>query len=58
MDLKQIDGKTMESKLVKGLYWAGEVLDVDGYVGGFNFQAAWSSGHAAGTAAAEALLGK
>ncbi|MBO9542290.1 NAD(P)/FAD-dependent oxidoreductase [bacterium] len=56
VDTKEVDPKTFQSKLVKGLYWAGEVLDVDGYVGGFNFQAAWSSGHAAGTAAAEALL--
>lgn len=55
VDVKEVDPKTFESKLVKGLFWAGEVLDVDGYVGGFNFQAAWSSGHAAGVAAAKAL---
>lgn len=55
VDIKEVDPRTFESKLVKGLYWAGEVLDVDGYVGGFNFQAAWSTGHAAGVAAAQAL---
>ncbi|MBO9540029.1 aminoacetone oxidase family FAD-binding enzyme [bacterium] len=56
VDLKQVDGKTMESKLVKGLYWAGEVLDVDGYIGGYNLQAAWSTGWAAGLAAARQVL--
>ena len=40
--------RTMESKLVNGLYFAGEVLDVDGDCGGFNLQWAWSSGHLAG----------
>ncbi|HEY9899479.1 MAG TPA: NAD(P)/FAD-dependent oxidoreductase [Pantanalinema sp.] len=58
VDTKEVDPRTFQSKLVSGLYWAGEVLDVDGYVGGFNFQAAWSSGHAAGTAAAASILGK
>ena len=48
---KEIDPKTMESKLVSGLYFAGEVLDVDAYTGGFNLQIAWSTGHTAGTAA-------
>jgi predicted flavoprotein YhiN len=38
----------MESKLVKGLYFAGEVLDTDAVTGGFNLQIAWSTGHAAG----------
>ena len=41
----------MESKLINGLYFAGEVMDVDGYTGGFNLQAAFSSGYAAGVAA-------
>lgn len=50
---KEINPKTMASKLVEGLYFAGEVMDVDGYTGGFNLQAAFSSGHAAGQAAAE-----
>ena len=51
----EIDPKTMESKLVKGLYFAGELIDVDGYTGGFNLQIAWATGRAAGTAAALAL---
>ena len=49
----EVDPKTMESKKVRGLYFAGEVLDVDGYTGGFNLQIAWSTGYAAGLAAAE-----
>lgn len=49
----EIDPKTMESKKARGLYIAGEVLDVDGYTGGFNLQIAWSTGYAAGLAAAE-----
>ena len=42
----------MESKLVKGLYFAGEVLDLDAQTGGFNLQIAWSTGYTAGLAAA------
>lgn len=49
---KEIDPKTMASKLVRGLYFAGEVVDVDGYTGGYNLQAAFSMGHAAGCHAA------
>ncbi len=45
---KEIDPKTMQSKLVSGLYFAGEVIDVDAYTGGFNLQIAFSTGHAAG----------
>lgn len=45
---KEIDPGTMESKLVKGVYFAGEVLDLDAVTGGFNLQIAWSTGHAAG----------
>ena len=45
---KEIDPGTMESKLVKGLYFAGEVLDLDAVTGGFNLQIAWSTGYAAG----------
>ncbi len=48
---KEIDPKTMESKLVGGLYFAGELIDVDAYTGGFNLQIAWSTGYAAGIAA-------
>ncbi len=53
VSVKEINPKTMESKLIKGLYFAGEVMDVDGYTGGFNLQAAFSSGYAAGTAASQ-----
>jgi hypothetical protein len=48
----EIDPKSMESKLVKGLYFAGEIIDVDAYTGGFNLQIAWATGRAAGAAAA------
>ena len=44
VDLSQIDANTMRSRLVPNLYFAGEVLNVDGITGGFNFQHAWSSG--------------
>ncbi|MBP5331806.1 MAG: NAD(P)/FAD-dependent oxidoreductase [Lachnospiraceae bacterium] len=47
IDVKQIDPGTMESKLVKGLYFIGEVLDVDAFTGGYNLQIAWSTAHAA-----------
>ena len=49
--LSEVDPRTMESRLQKGLYIAGEVLDVDGWIGGYNFQAAFSTGHAAAIAA-------
>lgn len=48
VSVKEIDAKTMASKLVKGLYFAGEVLDVDAYTGGFNLQIAFATGAAAG----------
>ena len=51
--ISEINPTTMESKLVKGLYFAGELIDVDAYTGGFNLQIAWATGHAAGIAAAE-----
>ncbi len=47
--MKEVKPKTMESKLVEGLYFAGEVLDLDGVTGGFNLQIAWSTGWAAGS---------
>ena len=50
----EIDPKSMESKIVKGLYFAGELIDVDAYTGGFNLQIAWATGRAAGRAAAGA----
>ena len=49
--VSEIDPKTMESKLVKGLYFAGEIIDCDAYTGGFNLQIAWATAHAAATAA-------
>ena len=49
----EVNPTTMESKIVKGLYFAGELLDVDAYTGGFNLQIAWATGRAAGYAAAE-----
>lgn len=48
INLKEVNPKTMESKLVKGLYFAGEVMDLDAFTGGFNLQIAFSTGHAAG----------
>ena len=48
VDVKEINPKTMESKLIKNLYFAGEVVDVDAYTGGYNLQAAFSMGAAAG----------
>lgn len=48
INVKEIDPKTMESKLIKGLFFAGEVIDVDAYTGGFNLQIAFSTGKAAG----------
>ncbi len=47
VDLKQVDFKTMQSKLHKNLFFAGEVLNIDGITGGFNFQAAWTTAHIA-----------
>lgn len=49
VNTKEINPRTMESKLVSGLYFAGEVLDLDGYTGGFNLQIAWSTGFVAGS---------
>ncbi len=48
ISLQEIDIKTMESRVIKGLFFAGEVLDIDGITGGFNFQAAWTTGFIAG----------
>lgn len=47
--LKEVQFKTMESKICPGLYFAGEILDIDGVTGGFNFQAAWTTGFIAGS---------
>ena len=50
--VSEIDPKTMGSKLVPGLYFAGEIIDCDAYTGGFNLQIAWSTAHAAANAVA------
>ena len=55
VELKEVNVGTMESKIVPGLYFAGEILDIDGRIGGFNFQWAWSSGAVAGRSAAKSL---
>ena len=48
--LSEVDFKTMESRKIPGLHFAGEVLDIDGVTGGFNFQNAWTTGYLAGVA--------
>jgi len=48
VDIKEVNPKTMESKIVKGLYFAGEILDVDAFTGGYNLQIAFSTGYTAG----------
>ena len=48
INIKEINPKTMESKIIKGLYFAGEIIDVDAFTGGFNLQIAWSTGFVAG----------
>lgn len=50
VDTKEVDDKTMQSKICPGLYFAGEILNVDGFTGGFNLQAAWATGALAGQA--------
>jgi len=54
--LGEVDFKTMESRICRGLYFAGELLDIDGITGGFNFQAAWTTGWIAGQAMANDSL--
>ena len=56
VSVREINPKTMESKIVGGLYFAGEIIDVDAYTGGFNLQIAFSTGHLAGESAAEGEL--
>jgi predicted Rossmann fold flavoprotein len=55
VDLKEIDMKTMRSKKIPGIYFAGEVLNIDGVTGGFNFQAAWTTGYLAGINCANSI---
>ncbi|MBP2634235.1 MAG: hypothetical protein H6Q72_142 [Firmicutes bacterium] len=52
VNIKEIDARTMESKVIEALFFAGEVIDIDGYTGGFNLQAAFSTGYLAGKYAA------
>jgi predicted flavoprotein YhiN len=56
--LSEVNFKTMESRIVPGLFFAGECLDIDGITGGFNFQAAWTTGWIAGRAMAEKFKDK
>lgn len=56
IDIKEINPKTMASKRVEGLFWAGEVVDVDGITGGYNLQAAFSMGYRAGRSASDSAL--
>ncbi len=51
VELSEVDPKTMQSKICPGLYFAGEILNVDGFTGGFNLQASWATGYAAGKSA-------
>ena len=55
VDVKEISPKTMDSKITPGLFFAGEIIDVDAYTGGFNLQIAFSTGYLAGKSAAESL---
>ena len=48
INLKEIDPKSMQSKIVEGLFFAGEIINIDAYTGGFNLQIAWSTGYVAG----------
>ena len=54
VNLDEVNFRTMESRICPGLYFAGEILDIDGLTGGFNFQAAWTTGWLAGRAMAQA----
>ena len=56
VSVKETDPKTMESKRLPGLYFAGELLDTDAHTGGYNLQIAWSTGHLAGKSAAESVM--
>ena len=53
INIKEINPKTMESKIIKGLFFAGEIIDVDAYTGGFNLQIAYSTGYTAGISESE-----
>lgn len=53
VSLEEVDPSTMQSKVCPNLYFAGEILDIDGYTGGFNLQSAWATGHLAGTSSSQ-----
>ena len=53
VELNEVSLRTMESRRIPGLYFAGEVLNIDGITGGFNFQNAWTTGYLAGSAIGE-----
>ncbi|MCB9802390.1 NAD(P)/FAD-dependent oxidoreductase [Candidatus Nomurabacteria bacterium] len=53
VELKEVNSSTMESKICPGLYFAGEILNIDGYTGGFNLQASWATGYLAGVSASK-----
>lgn len=55
VETNEISEKTLESRLVENLYFAGEILNIDGYTGGFSLQICWSTGYAAGKNIAEKL---
>jgi predicted flavoprotein YhiN len=55
VSLKEVTMDTMESKICKGIYFAGEILDIDGITGGYNFQSAWTTGYIAGDSCARSL---
>lgn len=57
VDIREVNPRTMASKLVPGLFFAGEVVDVDAYTGGYNLQIAWSTGRCAGAAAGKDITG-
>ena len=57
VNVKEINPKTMESKIIQHLYFAGEVLDIDAFTGGYNLQAAFSTGYVAGKQAAQEEVG-
>ena len=56
--LKEVDFKTMQSKICPRLFFAGEILDIDGITGGFNFQNAWTTGYIAGKSSLQAASSK
>jgi predicted flavoprotein YhiN len=58
VSLKEIDPRTLQSRLVRGFYFCGEVMDIDAETGGYNLQAAFSTGYVAGESAAEFVRGR